>query len=142
MKYRVFILPFNKDQELIGTGFMGVEVASYQDIKDAIREYACNKDGHYKSEFIKIDFSLASTVDAAKAEGDKQAKENGIVNLFQICSMMQNDPFKDIHIFFRPGRWLDNEKKPFSFFIDSPQKSYPHYGKFSEVLKELGIELD
>ena len=138
MKYRMFIKPFNKNQELIGTGFSGVEVSSYQDVKDAIREYACNKDGEYKSEYVKIDFCLASTVDAAKADG---AKENDMVNLFQACSMTRNDPFAGVHIYYRPGRWLDNEKKPFSFFIDSPLKSYPCYGKFSDALKEIGITL-
>lgn len=137
----MFIKPFNEDGEGIGTGFMGVEFTSIEDVKKAILKYACNSKGEYKGEYIEFSFCLNSTMDAAKAEGDRQAKENGIVNLFEVCSMMRIDPFKNIKIFYRPGKWIDDNGKEFAFVIDKNHEAVPFYGRFRDALKEIGITL-
>ena len=142
MKYRMFITPYDKNKDLFGTGFMGVEIASMEDVRNATRRYACNSAGEYKSEYIKYTFMLSSTKDKAEAEGNRQAKEYGMVNLFQVASVLNDDPFKGISIYYRPGRWVDDNGKEFALCIFKGDKAIPFYGTFRNALKEIGIDIE
>lgn len=65
------------------------------DLKALLRKYATfEKDGkRYWRVEIKMSFSLQSSVQAFKAEGDRQAK----------------DPFRGISIIYRPSKWIDKD---------------------------------
>lgn len=77
------------DKFFLGTGFMGAEFSTMDDLKALLRKYATfEKDGkRYWRVEIKMSFSLQSSVQAFKAEGDRQAKENGIVELFSCMAV-------------------------------------------------------
>jgi hypothetical protein len=103
MNYIIHISSTNNS--FIGTGFLGLKVSSMNDIKQALFKYATftKDDKTYWRDEIKITFNLASTLEAFKAEGNKQCKENGFVNLFTAALVYKSDPFKKYTIVYRPS---------------------------------------
>lgn len=124
-----------------GTGFLGSEFSSFEELKNLLHKYATfNKDGKKLwREEIKITFSLASTVEAFKAEGDRQCKTQGFVDLFRAAIVASQDPFRGIEIIYRPSRWIDKLGHTFPFVLIKDGEVLPRYGKLSEILKEIGI---
>ena len=125
----------------LGTGFLGSEFSSFEELKNLLYEYATfNKDGKqvWRKE-IKITFNLASTIDAFKAEGDKQCETQGFVDLFKAARVLRQDPFRDIKIIFRPSSWVDKNGKTFRFVLIKGDEVLPRDCKLSEILKEIGI---
>lgn len=139
MDYVVHISSTNNS--FIGTGFMGSRVASFEDVKQAMLKYATfKKEGKsYWYEEIKLSFNLASTLDAFKAEGDRQCKENGFVNLFSAALVCKSDPFRDYTIIYRPSKWVDAQGKMFSLVLLKNKEVIPFPGKLSELLTQIGI---
>lgn len=128
----------------LGTGFLGSEFSSFEELKNLLHKYATfNKEGkRVWREEIKITFSLASTVDAFKAEGDKQCKTQGFVDLFKAARVARQDPFRGIKIIFRPSSWIDKNGNTFRFVLIKDYEILPRYCKFSEILKEIGIDIN
>lgn len=83
----------------------------------------------------EMSFSLQSSVQAFKAEGDRQAKENGIVELFSCMAACAKDPFRGISIIYRPSKWMAVSLVKGNEVI--PQKNK----KLRDILRELGIEI-
>lgn len=148
MKYIVNINPItnlvNDENFFFGTGFMGEEFSTKKELLELLRKYAfIKKDGvRYWPKYIKLSFSLASTISSIKEEGNRQAKENGAVNLFTACLAAKKDPFYGIHIYFRPTGWLDENGNVFKFMVEKGEELIPIYGRLSNILKELGIEIE
>ena len=129
------------DKFFFGTGFMGEEFSTIDELRSLLHKYATfEKDGKsYWREEIKMTFSLQSSVQAFKAEGDRQAKENGVVNLF---SCMAKDPFRKISIIYRPSRWIDEDGDEFAFILIKGDEVIPQKNKkLRDILRELGIEI-
>lgn len=147
MRYVVNIDPVTNlvsDKDFFfGTGFMGEEFSTKKELLELLYKYATiEKDGvRYWRNYIKLSFSLASTVSSIKEEGNRQAKENGVVNLFTACIAAKKDPFYNIHIYYCPAGWLDENGNVFKFVVEKGEKMTPNYGKLSGILKELGIEI-
>ena len=124
-----------------GTGFFGEEISSFEDFKKAMHKNATyEKDG--KSFFydeIKVTFLLASTIDAFKAEGDRQCQEDGFVDLFRAVKACKSDPFRQYTIFFRPNGWIKDGKVFKLIIMENNNKVTPFYGKWSELLSSIGI---
>ena len=145
MKYIVNINPITNlvhdENFFFGTGFMGEEFSTKKELLELLRKYAfIKKDGvRYWPKYIKLSFSLASTISSIKEEGNRQAKENGAVNLF---TASKKDPFYGIHIYFRPTGWLDENGNVFKFMVEKGEELTPNYGRLSNILKELGIEIE
>ena len=93
------------DKFFFGTGFMGASFQTIDELRSLLHKYATfEKDGkRYWREEIKMTFSLQSSVQAFKAEGDRQAKENGVVDLFSCMAACAKDPFRKISIIYRPS---------------------------------------
>lgn len=148
MKYVININPItslsNDENFFFGTGFMGEEFSTKKELIELLYKYATiEKDGiHYWRKYIKLSFSLASTVSSIKEEGNRQAKENGVVNLFTACLAAKKDPFYGIHVYYRPAGWLDENGNVFKFVVEKGEELTPNYGKLSSILKELGIEIE
>ena len=148
MKYIININPINNlmsDKDFFfGTGFLGEEFSTKKELCELIRKYVTiEKDGvRYWREYIKLSFSLASTISSIKEEGNRQAKKNDVVNLFTACLAAKKDPFYGIHIYFRPAGWLDENGNVFKFVVEKGEELTPNYGKLSNILKELGIEIE
>lgn len=148
MRYVVNIDPITNSLSdknfFFGTGFVGAEFSTKKELLQLLREYATiEKDGvRYWREYIKLSFSLASTISSIKEEGNRQARENGVVNLFTTCLAAKKDPFYGIHIYYRPAGWLDENGNIFKFVVEKGKKLTPNYGKLSNILKELGIEIE
>ena len=148
MKYIININPVTNlvsDKDFFfGTGFIGEEFSTKKELTDLLRKYATiEKDGvRYWREYIKLSFSLASTISSIKEEGNRQAKENGVVNLFTACFAAKKDPFYGIHIYYCPAGWLDENGNVFKFVVEKGEKLTPNYGKLSSILKELDIEIE
>lgn len=125
----------------IGTGFMGAEFDNHKELKDLLLKYATfNKNGKtYWRKEIKLTFSLGKTMEAFKAEGDRQCKENGFVDLFSAALVARKDPFHGIKIIYRPSRWVDKEGNEFAFVLIKGDDVIPQHKKLSEILKDLGI---
>lgn len=125
----------------IGTGFLGEEFTTYDELKELIKKYATfNKDGKsYWRKQIKLTFSLNSTISKFKAEGDRQCKEQGFVNLFAAAAVAKNDPFHNIEIHFRPGKW-EKDGIVFSFVLVKGDEITPKPGKLQPILEELGMK--
>lgn len=127
-----------------GTGFMGAEFSSIDELRSLLHKYATfEKDGkRYWREEIKMSFSLQSSVQAFKAEGDRQAKENGFVNLFSIGARLRKDPFHGIEIIYRPSRWIDEDGDTFAFILIKGDEVIPQKKKLRDILREeLGMEI-
>ena len=132
------------DKFFFGTGFMGAEFSTIDELRSLLHKYATfEKDGkRYWREEIKMTFSLQSSVQAFKAEGDRQAKENGFVNLFSIGARLRKDPFHGIEIIYRPSKWVDEKGNVFAFILIKGDEVIPQKNKkLRDILKEIGIEI-
>lgn len=125
----------------IGTGFMGAEFDTHEELKALLRKYATyEKNGKaYWREEIALSFSLGKTMEAFKAEGDRQCKENGFVDLFSAALVARKDPFRNLKIVYRPSRWIDKEGNEFPFILIKGDDVIPQYKKLLEILKDLGF---
>lgn len=139
MNYVIHVSSTNNS--FIGTGFMGTEVSSFEDVKQAMLKYATFiRDGkQYWRKEIKLTFNLASTLEAIKSEGNRQCQENGFVNLFTVLAACKSDPFKDYTIVYRPGKWVDTQGNKFSLVLLKGNEVIPFSGKLSELLTQIGI---
>lgn len=127
-----------------GTGFMGAEFSTIDELRSLLHKYATfEKDGKsYWREEIKMTFSLQSSVQAFKAEGDRQAKENGVVDLFSCMAACAKDPFRKISIIYRPSRWIDEDGDEFAFILIKGDEVIPQKNKkLRDILREIGIEI-
>ena len=132
------------DKFFLGTGFMGAEFSTIDELRSLLHKYATyEKDGKkYWREEIKMSFSLQSSVQAFKAEGDRQAKENGFVNLFSIGARLRKDPFHGIEIIYRPSKWVDEKGNVFAFILIKGDEVIPQKKKLRDILREeLGMEI-
>lgn len=132
------------DKFFFGTGFMGAEFSTINELRSLLHKYATfEKDGKsYWREEIKMTFSLQSSVQAFKAEGDRQAKENGVVNLFSCMAACAKDPFRKISIIYRPSRWIDEDGDEFAFILIKGDEVIPQKNKkLRDILREIGIEI-
>lgn len=127
----------------IGTDFMGSDFDTIEELKDLLHKYATfNKDGKlYWRKEIKMTFSLSKTVEAFKAEGDRQCKENGFVNLFSAALVTRKDPFNNIKVIYRPGRWIDEKGNTFAFVLVKGDDVIPQNKKLREILKNIGMDI-
>lgn len=148
MKYIVNINPItnlvNDENFFFGTGFLGAEFSTKEELLELLRKYAfIKKDGvRYWPKYVRLSFSLASTISSIKEEGNRQAKENGVVNLFTACLAAKKDPFYGIHIYYHPAGWVDENGNVFKFMVEKGEELTPYYGRLFNVLKELGIEIE
>ena len=131
------------DNFFLGTGFMGEEFSTIDELRSLLHKYATfEKDGkRYWREEIKMSFSLQSSVQAFKAEGDRQCKENGFVNLFSIGARLRKDPFHGIEIIYRPSKWVDEKGNVFAFILIKGDEVIPQKKKLRDILRELGMEI-
>ena len=132
------------DKFFFGTGFMGASFQTIDELRSLLHEYATfEKNGkRYWREEIKMTFSLQSSVQAFKAEGDRQAKENGVVDLFSCIETCAKDPFRKISIIYRPSRWIDEDGDEFAFILIKGDEVIPQKNKkLRDILKEIGIEI-
>lgn len=132
------------DKFFFGTGFIGAEFSTIDELRSLLHKYATfKKDGKsYWREEIKMTFSLQSSVQAFKAEGDRQAKENGVVNLFSCIAACAKDPFRKISIIYRPSRWIDEDGDEFAFILIKGDEVIPQKNKkLRDILREIGIEI-
>lgn len=132
------------DKFFFGTGFMGAEFSTIDELRSLLHKYATfEKDGKsYWREEIKMTFSLQSSVQAFKAEGDRQAKENGVVNLFSCMAACAKDPFRKISIIYRPSRWIDEDGDTFAFILIKGDEVIPQKNKkLRDILRSIGMEI-
>lgn len=132
----------------IGTGFMGEQFSTYEELKEIIFKYGkyTDKDGkRYWHPEIKLTFGLASLDEAFKREGNRQIAETGEVNLLSAVSVFGRNPFRDKAIYYIPGgATLRNGSDPreFKFLIDNGEKKYPRFDvKLSDILPDIGLNL-
>lgn len=129
----------------IGTGFMGEGFDTLEELKSLLKKYATYlKDGKsfWRSAEIKMTFSLGTTLEAFRAEGDRQCKENGFVNLFSIGARLRKDPFHGIKIIYRPSKWIDEKGNVFAFILIKGNEVIPQKNKkLRDILRELGMEI-
>ena len=132
------------DKFFLGTGFMGAEFSTIDELRSLLYKYATfEKNGKkYWREEIRMSFYLQSSVQAFKAEGDRQAKENGFVNLFSIGARLSKDPFHGIEIIYRPSKWVDEKGNVFAFILIKGDEVIPQKKKLRDILREeLGMEI-
>lgn len=139
MDYIIHISSTNNS--FIGTGFMGQKISSFEDVKRALYKYGSyvREGKQYWRKEVKLTFNLASTIEAFKAEGDRQCKENGFVNLFTAALAYKSDPFRDYIIIYRPGKWIDAQGNTFSFILLKRDEVVPFAGKLKDLLTQIGI---
>lgn len=146
-KYNVHIQPttniIGDPGYFFGTGFMGVGFNTREELVTLMKKYASfTKDGKsYWRKEIKLTFELGETVEAFKAEGNRQCKENGFVNLFTAALTYTKDPFYGIKIIYRPGAWIDKDGNEFKFVVIKGDEVTPKAMKLSEILREIGIDI-
>lgn len=132
------------DKFFFGTNFMGAEFSTIDELRSLLHKYATfEKDGkrYWRSE-IKMTFSLGTTLEAFRAEGDRQCKENGFVNLFSIGARLRKDPFHGIEIIYRPSKWVDEKGNVFAFILIKGDEIIPQKNKkLRDILREIGIEI-
>lgn len=140
MEYIIHISSTNNS--FIGTGLMGTKVSSFEDVKRALYKYGSyvREGKQYWREEVKLTFNLASTIEAIKAEGDRQCQENGFVNLFTVLAACKSDPFRDYTIIFRPSKWIDEQGNTFSLVLLKGKEVIPFKGKMGELLAQIGIK--
>ena len=132
------------DKFFLGTGFMGAEFSSIDELRSLLHKYATyEKNGKkYWREEIKMTFSLQSSVQDFKAEGDRQAKENGVVDLFSCMAACAKDPFRKISIIYRPSRWIDEDGEEFAFILIKGDEVIPQKNKkLRDILRSIGMEI-
>ena len=148
MKYIVNIGPIssllNDKNFFFGTGFMGEEFSTKEELRQLLYKYGSyvREGKQYWREYIKLSFSLASTISSIKEEGNRQAKENGVVNLFTTFLAAKEDPFYGIHVYYRPAGWLDENGNVFKFMVEKGEELTPKYNKLFSILEELGIKFE
>ena len=150
MKYNVNVSSLTNmigDKDFFfGTGFFGEEFSSKEELKDIICKYVCtdkNRPG-YTTKNFKLTFSLASTIAAMKEEGNRQCRENGMVELFSVAAKMQKDPFVGKEIYYLVGGRYESDPSQVFYYVmyDKNTKKYtPIYGKLQGVLEAVGITL-
>ena len=146
-KYNVHIQPttnFIGDPGYFsGTGFMGAGFNTREELAALMKKYATfTKDGEsYWREEIKLTLEFGKPVEAFKAEGNRQCKENGFVNLFTAALTCTKDPFYGIKIIYRPGAWIDKDGNEFKFVVIKGDEVTPKAMKLSEILREIGIDI-
>ena len=126
------------DKFFFGTGFMGEGFDTLEELKSLLKKYATyQKDGKsfWRSE-IKMTFSLGTTLEAFRVEGDRQCKENGFINLFSIGSRLRKDPFHGIEIIYRPSKWVDEKGNVFAFILIKGDEVIPQKKKLRDILRE------
>ena len=126
-----------------GTGFLGEGFNTREELVSLMKKYATfTKEGvSYWREEIKLTFSLGETVETFKAEGNKQCKEHGFVNLFSAALACKKDPFYGISIIYRPGAWVDKDGNEFKFVLIKGEEVIPKATKLSTILRELGMDI-
>ena len=132
------------DKFFFGTGFMGAEFSTIDELRSLLNKNdTFEKDGKsYWREEIKMTFSLQSSVQAFKVEGDRQAKENGVVDLFSCMAACAKDPFRKISIIYRPSRWIDEDGDEFAFILIKGDEVIPQKNKkLRDILREIGVEI-
>ena len=150
MKYIVNVSPttnFIGDKGwFMGTGFFGEEFSSLEEFREIVRKHVCTDKERplYTTKNFKLNFSLASTVNSMKEEGNRQCRENGMVELFSVAAKMKNDPFvnKEVYFFVR-GKYESDPSKVFHYLMyDKDTEKYtPIYGRMKDVLEAVGITL-
>lgn len=158
MAYMVSISPWNSSLDdpcfFIGTGFWGEKFSSWTELKSLFEKYAMYTDKTDGSRRfypkIKVTFHLASTIDSMKAEGNRQAKEDGIVNLFAVAAAGRNDPLAQ-RTFYWWKRGFRDPAQPndcchwayIDRFNGQDEKPKFIHSKFSEYLHDyLGLPID
>lgn len=128
----------------IGTGFMGEGFDTHEELKALLLKYATYQkdEKSFWREEIKMTFSLGTTLEEFKSEGDKQCKEKGFVNLFSIGAKLKKDPFHGIKIIYRPSKWVDKNGNEFAFVLIKGNEVIPQSKKLSEILKDIGLYSD
>lgn len=150
MKYNVNVSSLTNmigDKDFFfGTGFFGEEFSSAEELRDIINKYACTDKNrpYYATKNFKLTFTLASTIADAKAEGNRQCKENGMVELFSIAAKCRKDPYSEKEVyFFVKGKYESDPSKVFHYIMyNKNTKQYtPIYGGLKGVLEAVGITL-
>ena len=150
MRYIVNVSPTTNlvgDKDwFVGTGFFGEEFSSLEEFREIVRKHVCTDKERplYTTKNFKLNFSLATTIDSMKEEGNRQCCENGMVELFSVVSKMKHDPFvnKEVY-FFVKGKYESDPSKVFHYLMyDKDTEKYtPIYGKMKDVLEAVGITL-
>lgn len=121
-----------------GTGFLGESFSTYEEFKQLLYKYA-KLNGIWKEE-IELSFSLAESIDKLKEIGNRECKTNGFVEFFTLQSAFTNDPFKEIKIYWAPGKYIHNKTgNEFPFILVRGKSGEPRCGKLSSILEEIGI---
>lgn len=152
MKYTVNVGPITnvlgQPEFFIGTGFMGEQFSTYEELKEIIFKYGMytDKDGkRYWHPEIKLTFGLASLDEAFKQEGNRQIAETGEVDLLTAVSVFGRNPFRDKAIYYIPGGATlrdGSDPREFKFLIDNGEKKYPRFDvKLSDILSDIGLNL-
>lgn len=141
---RTFIGPITNNLSdkdfFFGTGFMGESFSNREEFVSLVRKYA-TKDGKFKAEVIKFDFCLDETITKFKNNGDEQIRKNGMVELFTAAAALKQDPYHNVHIYFRPDGWI-KDNKVFHILLkmnDGTDELIPYFGKLTECMKSLGL---
>jgi hypothetical protein len=138
---RTFIDPITNDLSdkdfFFGTGFMGESFSNREEFVSLVKKYA-TKDGKYKAEVIKFSFCLDETMTKVKNNGDEQIRKNGMVELFTAAAALRQDPYHNIHIYFRPGGWIKDDKI-FHVLLEMNDELTPYFGKLTECMKSLEL---
>ena len=150
MKYVVNVSPtthFIGDKGwIMGTGFFCAEFSSLEEFKEIVRKHVCTDKERplYTTKNFKLTFSLASTVNSMKEEGNRQCRENGMVELFSVAAKMKRDPFVNKAVsFFVRGKYESARSKVFHYIMyDKDTEKYTTIsGKMKDVLEAVGITL-
>lgn len=126
-----------------GTGFWGEGIDSHEELKEIIKKYWKDKDGHYRP--LKLTFSLGTNVAKAQEAGNQQAAKGETVNMFSVLSHLSHDPLRGMKLYFSGygfkghgnSYWMleDTRHSESAEMIFFPGK------KLSEVLPEIGVIL-
>ena len=148
MRYIVNVSPTTNlvgDKDwFIGTSFFGEEFSSLEEFREIVRKYVCTDKERplYTTKNFKLSFFLATTIDSVKEEGNRQCRENGMVELFSVVNKMKHDPFvnKEVY-FFVKGKYESDPSKVFHYLMydKNTEKYTPIYGRMKEVLEAVGI---
>lgn len=127
-----------------GTGFFGEEFSSKEELRDILNKYVCTDKNrpYYATKNFKLTFSNASTIADMKEEGNRQCRENGMVELFSVVAKCRKDPYfgKEVY-FFVGGKYETNPSEVFHYLLyNKNTKQYtPIYGGISKVLEVMEI---
>ena len=150
MRYIVNVSPTTNlvgDKDwFVGTGFFGEEFSSLEEFREIVRKHVCTDKERplYTTKNFKLNFSLATTIDSMKEEGNRQCRENGMVELFSVAAKMQKDPFIGKEVYYLVGGRYESDPSQVFYYVmyDKNTKQYtPIYGKMKDVLEAVGITL-